>query len=511
MTQTSPESGAAEILLREPIRLPSPPVIAVRLLDVVKKEDFSFGHLAAIIEADPALTAKVLRLANSPLYGLPSEVDSIERALVVLGADAVKNIALSFVLTKDLRRSPGRGFDLDLFWRRSVTAAVAAKVLASLFRLRDDGIFISALLQDLGIIVMYSAKREDYLRVMEEKRLSGVGLHAIEKLIFGFDHQELGHMILKSWGLPEDIYVPIRYHHDDQEVPAQYAVQAAILHLSDRISSVYHGNKTADKLASISAALLRRCSIPEARVVSLIDEVGRKSLDVFSQFEIDPGDGRPFSEILQEANEALTTMNLSNQMLVIELKQAKEKAEKLATELRDANKVLRDLAFRDSVTGLYNHRLFQEMMDKEVARAQRFERPLSLIFVDIDYFKRINDVYGHPIGDVVLKAVGSKLEATTRKSGSVARYGGEEFALIVPETDLNGATILAERCRQAIEQMVVPIGNQTVRTTVSVGVTSYSHQAPGMGKAQMLATADKALYQSKSAGRNKVSAMKFPE
>jgi diguanylate cyclase (GGDEF)-like protein len=220
---------------------------------------------------------------------------------------------------------------------------------------------------------------------------------------------------------------------------------------------------------------------------------------------------RPFSQILQEANEELTAMNLSNEMLVMELKQAKERAEKLAWELRDANKALRELSFRDNLTGLYNHRSFQEMMDKEVSRAQRYERPLSLVLVDIDNFKRVNDIYGHPVGDQVLRAIGSKLESTTRKSGAVARYGGDEFALIVPETDMNGATILAERCRLAIEQMTIQVGNQTIRTTVSFGVSSYSHGLPGMSKAWMLDAADKALYQSKRAGRNKVTAMKLPE
>ena len=505
MPQTQPKTEAVESFLKGSPRLPSLPAIAVRILEVVKKDEFSVRKLANIIQADPALAASVLRVANSALYSFRSQVTSIEKALLVVGSDAVKNIALSFVISKDLKGQGQGRFDYDFFWKRSITAGVAAKLIASLVKSRDDSTFISALLQDIGIIVMYSYKTNDYLRVLDEKRLTGMPVCAVENQIFGFDHQELGYRLLNHWGLPQDIGMPIRFHHCPDQVPGSYSILANILHLSDRISSVYHSSMTSAKVKQITEVLRQRFTIDDADVVSLIDEVARESLEIFAEFEVDPGNLRPLSEILQEANLELSSLNLSYEMLVMELKQAKERAEKFAQELRASNEMLKGLAFRDGLTGLYNHRSFQEMLEKELSRARRYKRQLSLLMLDIDHFKKINDTFGHPLGDLVLKAISSKLESTSRKSNLVARYGGEEFAVIVPEADAGGAMAVAERYRQAIEQMTIQAGNQTIKVTVSVGVTTYTPEIPSKDKTQMVQAADNALYNSKSTGRNRIS------
>ena len=319
----------------------------------------------------------MLRVANSAFYSLPSAVSNIDKALRVIGSDAVKNIALSFVISKNLKGNGEGRFDFNFFWKRSVTAAVAAKLIASLVKARDDSTFISALLQDIGIVVMYRCKTKDYLRVLDEKRLTGRAVDEVENQIFGFDHQELGYTILNRWGLPEDIGTPIRFHHCPEEVPGKYSLQANILLLSDRISSVYHSNMTADKFRDIAQMLNQRFAINDLDVVSLIDDVAQNSLDIFSEFEVNPGNMRPISQILQEADEELSSLNVSYGMLVMELKQAKEKADGLAQELRAANEVLRGLAFRDGLTDLHNHRSFQEMLEKELSRARVQETNVS--------------------------------------------------------------------------------------------------------------------------------------
>jgi diguanylate cyclase (GGDEF)-like protein len=498
-----------EEMLQGNVRLPSPPAIAIRLLEVVKKDQFDLADLAKIIQADPALTARVLKLANSSLYFLPKKVSSIKRALNVLGADTLKNIALSFVIFSGLKGQRGGRFDFDFFWKRSITAAVAAGQIASFVNYKDGDIFIKALLQDIGIIILYLCRADDYLKVFDEKNISDLPVQVVEKQVFGFDHQELGSDVLKNWGLPENIYLPVRYHHTIEKVPDRWRTQVAILFLSDRISSIYHGTLSGEKFRETKTLLSQRLGIKEADVEPLIDAVAHKSVEILSDFEIDPRSVRPFSQILQEANEQLSSLNTSYEMLVIELKQAKEKAERLAGELRNANEALRKLAFRDSLTDLYNHRAFQDLLDQEVSRSQRYNRWLALIMVDIDHFKKINDAYGHPRGDLVLQAVGSILRGIGRASDIVARHGGEEFAMVLPETDLNGAIAMAERCRKAIEQTSVQADNQIIRVTASFGVTSYAPEVGSFGKAAIIDAADKALYNSKTSGRNKVSLVKI--
>jgi len=496
---------ALQKLLSENINLPSPPAIAVRILDAVREEETSFKELAAIISSDPALTAKILTIANSSFYSLPKKVDSIERALSVLGANTLKNIALSFVIAKGIR-GDGTGFDFELFWKRAITGAVGADLIAKKLRRRNDDIFVAGLLQDIGMVILSLTRTNDYLKVLDEREVTEASLVSIETAAFGFDHQELGAEILKKWGLPESIYHPIQYHHAaGNGLPEEIRTEAKLLFLADKVASVYHGSHSTGHLAELKEMLGNVFQMEDEDVESLIDEVAEKSIEILASFEIEVGDMKPYSQILQEANAELGKLNLSYEQLVMEFKQAKERAEKLASELKDANIRLRELAFRDGLTGLFNHRYFQDLMDKEVSRAVRYKRAFSLILFDIDHFKKVNDTYGHPAGDIVLKTLGRELEIIVRKSDVAARYGGEEFVVVLPETDLKGAAILAERLRSLVEFLTIPADGVDLKVTISIGVSCFDPDTSSMSKAEIIEAADKALYRSKHDGRNRVT------
>lgn len=487
------------------LKLPSPPAIAVRILEAVNKEDTSYDELGRIISTDPALSTRILQVANSSFYGLPSKVDSIQRAMAILGCNALRNIALSFVIAKEMRAESTEAFDFDIFWKRSVTAGVSAGLIASLIGKKSDDIFVTALLQDIGIVMMVLCEPDRYLKVLDEKKATGKPVAVVERALFGYDHQDVGMNVLKSWGLPSTIYRPIGHHHSGSDCPSAYCDHAEILMLSDKMSSIYHSNRSAEKLQEVKAALTSRYSVDQSRIETLVDTVADESVEALSFFDIDPGQMKPFSLMLQEANEELGKLNLSYEYLVIELKQAKETAENLARKLQSANNRLRAMAFQDGLTGLFNHRFFQENMDKELSKAIRYQRPFSLIMLDLDYFKKINDRYGHPAGDAVLKAISATINKTVRNSDIVSRYGGEEFAIVLPETPLKGAVILAERLRKNVEQLVVKAGDASIRMTISLGLTIWEPESTVTEKADIIEAADKALYASKSSGRNKTS------
>ena len=161
----------------------------------------------------------------------------------------------------------------------------------------------------------------------------------------------------------------------------------------------------------------------------------------------------------------------------------------------------RRMANTDGLTGLYNHRHLQERLQQEIERAERYDRPLSVIMADLDRFKDFNDAFGHPRGDELLIAVASTLRQLSRASDILARYGGEEFTLVLPETSAEDALVLAERVRQCVEalEQASRAGGPTV--TLSIGVASH---ARGDSKESLIETADAALYQAKRAGRNQV-------
>lgn len=160
-------------------------------------------------------------------------------------------------------------------------------------------------------------------------------------------------------------------------------------------------------------------------------------------------------------------------------------------------------ASRDALTGVFNRRHFDERLASECAGARRHMRPLSLIMVDVDNFKRVNDSLGHPVGDAVLKGVAGQLSAAIRREDAVFRYGGEEFAVILRETAMDGALVLAERLRAGVASLVhTGEGvDRPFQVTVSVGVATL---ATGMAEEGLVFAADQALYEAKHTGKNRV-------
>jgi len=159
------------------------------------------------------------------------------------------------------------------------------------------------------------------------------------------------------------------------------------------------------------------------------------------------------------------------------------------------------LAVTDGLTGLFNHRHFQEKLSLELNRLQRLPHPLSLLLVDIDFFKKINDAYGHPAGDVILKGVAAIVKTTVRNTDIPARYGGEEFAAVLAGTDREGAMTMAERLRKSVEGKGFLIDGKEVRVTVSIGAATAPYDAEE--REQLISRADEALYHAKENGRNR--------
>jgi diguanylate cyclase (GGDEF)-like protein len=156
----------------------------------------------------------------------------------------------------------------------------------------------------------------------------------------------------------------------------------------------------------------------------------------------------------------------------------------------------------DRLTSIYNHRFFQDRLREEFRRAQRYDDPLSLILLDLDHFKEVNDAHGHQVGDEVLHDVAAGLRKGVRETDFVARYGGEEFALILPQTHLAGALTVAERVWKDVGAMRMG-PSQKLRITASLGVSGYPARSV-ISADRLLRTADEALYRAKHEGRNKI-------
>ncbi|MCX7745425.1 MAG: diguanylate cyclase [Clostridia bacterium] len=176
-----------------------------------------------------------------------------------------------------------------------------------------------------------------------------------------------------------------------------------------------------------------------------------------------------------------------------------------ATSIQNAR--LYEAAITDGLTGLITHKHFKSVLKKEIERADRYNHHVALIMFDIDHFKKINDTYGHPIGDKALISVAKIVKEKFRSVDYVARYGGEEFAIIIPEANLNGLSVAAEELRKAIENTEILCDKQRLKLTVSVGASMFPHH--GHDPDALIKTADECLYSSKQNGRNQVTIPSF--
>lgn len=171
-------------------------------------------------------------------------------------------------------------------------------------------------------------------------------------------------------------------------------------------------------------------------------------------------------------------------------------------EVEQAHADLEELSHRDALTGVYNRRFMEAELQKEFKRVERYGGKLSVLFLDLDFFKKVNDTYGHQAGDKVLIEVTQRISDIVRTTDYLARYGGEEFAIILPETDTTGGLIFANRVKQVIEKTPVFYEEHTILVTASLGLSEYCEGVESYDA--LLDQSDKALYVAKKQGRNRV-------
>jgi diguanylate cyclase (GGDEF)-like protein len=211
-------------------------------------------------------------------------------------------------------------------------------------------------------------------------------------------------------------------------------------------------------------------------------------------------------QTLKELVRKETELSQANEELLIEITIRKQ----TEATLRESEEALRLLAITDSLTGLYNRRHFNKLAKDEISRALRYSRPLSVIMFDIDFFKHVNDSFGHASGDMVLKMVAKTTKEMIRATDIPARYGGEEFIVLLPETHEAEAATVAEKLRRRIEDTTVQADKCPITITVSFGVSDYLGKTNSKPHERVLsefiANADRAMYASKNAGRNRITA-----
>jgi diguanylate cyclase (GGDEF)-like protein len=206
-----------------------------------------------------------------------------------------------------------------------------------------------------------------------------------------------------------------------------------------------------------------------------------------------------------EVSQLAKTFNSMARTIRVHTDELEARVAQRTAELETAYEEIKLLSITDALTGCFNRHYMNEQLAGEVERSKRYGRALSILMCDVDHFKKVNDTWGHPAGDAVLRVVGSTLRDHQRHGSDwVARFGGEEFLVVFPETSLEAASVLAEKLRKQIEDLVVDFDQQAIHVTASFGLATLRHGDGDEKLEDLFARADAMLYHAKQSGRNRV-------
>jgi diguanylate cyclase (GGDEF)-like protein len=475
--------------LRNVSSLPSLPAVALRVLELVRQDTTGVADVARVISGDPALAAKLLRTVNSSFYGLPMQVGTISHAATLLGLQSVKTLALGFSLASMIKPAKGESFDFDRFWRQSLYAAVAARSLAKYVRLKEcEEAFVAGLLSDIGTVVMYRVLGREYEKLLEASNGDQTELVRLSREKFDLDHAQVGGMLAEHWKLPPLLVEPIRQHHNlaDPHIKSKSLVE--VVHVAVICAQVFASEVTG--LLRVAKNELRsRFQLDETAIIKLFSQIDAQSKPLAAGLDVRIEGARNLAEIEEEAREILMQLTLSAQLQ--------------SQEVQRLNNELQQQANTDGLTGLANRARFSQFLQCAFVHSQSQHQPLSLLFLDLDHFKSINDRYGHQAGDEVLMRLAKLLQSQVRKTELVARYGGEEMVIVMPGAEEKLAMSVAQRIQKALASEQFSFYGQTIPLTVSIGVAVNTPGSAAFESPEALVkAADESVYAAKAAGRN---------
>lgn len=490
--------------------LPTLSTVASTLINITGKEETTIYDIAQLIAQDVSLSSKILKVVNSSFYNFPNEVGTIQQAVAILGTNAVRSLVLSFSFLHMEKPAHGKGFNYERFWEESLAAAVASKLIMAKVSDHDpEEAFTASLLQNLGKLIFACAYGETYDTLLEEAGGSEKRLLELEEEKIGVNHAYIGGEAAKQWQFPDGLAIPIAHHYDPNSYlgdDADIKTEIKVVHLAALLANIMYSGKPIDYHAPFRERAKKMFKLDTSSIDEILEKANTEVAKAADYFGLKIEGTPSIPELLQKANIELSLLNMSYEQMNRELVEAKMKLETITRELEEKNTYLEGVANLDGLTGIYNHRYFQEFLDKEISRSSRLENRMSLILTDIDNFKKFNDYYGHQAGDYVLKEVASLCAELIREYDLIARYGGEEFVFVLPETDEAEALIVAEKLRSAIEQHGFNYDGDEYRVTSSFGVAVFDRTGKAIKKSELIERADKAMYAAKKKGRNRVEA-----
>lgn len=493
---TRPEAGGdLRTRIRTASNLPSPTAVAARLIEVADDPDLSMTMVVEVLRTDPALSAKLLRLANSPLYARRRRIDTLQQAVTMLGLDAVMTAALSLTLLSDRETMGSTALVFRAHWTRSVHAAVAAQALAQrCTSVPPADAFLAALVQDIGVLVIARLEPETYVALDRTSRHDD--FITAELAALAMDHAEVGAELLESWNLPEHVVEAVRQSHRFELAHGDRL--SAIVAISGLVADAISGSTEAMHLACERA---EQIGIDQSGFTSMLDDVAAAlpELAPLLHATVPPAD-----RLAEMAAELIMGRLMSAHATTDRLREDLGRAEHILTAMEQQNRI-------DPLTHLLSRRGLDVALNEHFQQWVRFGWPMAVLFIDIDHFKVVNDTFGHQGGDEALMLVAERVVDVLREGDVVGRYGGDEIVAILPAVSSAQAIAVADRLVEAfrVEPLRFRNGAQH-QQTLSVGIAATEHLIPRAAVSDLLTAADDALYEAKRQGRNRWCAAPAP-
>lgn len=479
---------------------PSPPAVAQQILELAGDPEIDILKVVAVMSRDPALAAKILRVANSPLYSKQRKSENLRQALVVLGLNAATTLALSFSLLGTYQNLKASRIDYSRYWRRAILGASAARAFAELRRIDAlEDVFLAALLQDIAVLAIDRVQPDFYADLPARATHAQMVAHEISRL--GADHAELSAWLLAHWKLPESLCRIVEWSHApiNTDPGSRVGLGARCLALGSECAEILLGDRSSSKLGELSANAKAWLEIESDELGRTLEQIIAQLPEIERLFDAALLDPDACAAILEQARELLLIRNLQTIQQVGVLQRMTENYGSRTAELEDKHR-------RDALTGVFNRGHLDQVLDAEYRSAVAGKWPLSVIFADMDRFKQINDSFGHPAGDSVLAATADIISEVVRDVDCVARYGGEEFLIILPGLAAAGAGEIGERILARLRSTEHAVTGGAVIATASLGLATQHPGAPFESAAKLLEAADRSVCIAKRRGRDRLVA-----
>ncbi len=273
--------------------LPSPPGVALEILDLCREEIPDIQRIATVIGQDPALASHVLRVVNSPFYGLRNEVNTISHAMMLLGANSVRTLALSFSLIQGLRRDETAAMELPNYWQRCLISAVACRALGGWLKMpNEEGLFLVGLLQDVGMLALRESYAELYSHLVTQADGSHEQLLELERAEFGCDHGEVSGWLAQEWHLPEIYQSCLRFSHEPEhpEAPVDLLSFIKLVALSGMVADIWVGKDSSTAAERAKTAAEKLAGMGEQDFLMILSRIAETQGEVGRVFKINLGE-----------------------------------------------------------------------------------------------------------------------------------------------------------------------------------------------------------------------------